>query len=380
MSQQYENYCKKYAYTTQQKIQLKQADDAGLDLSYLCDPRYDSDQMKEIRLCLSQNIDPTPFCHPDIPAEQMKGMRIGLFENNAVYDEKHEAVEKKKLRRIITVTVFVIAVAVIAALGFWKKDMISQMFQNIDLELVSDSISIGESKSKNIDYMDYIKKYDQNCSLALPKDRIEKKGTYRVKYSISNKMKTVDRYLTIKVYDDIAPVLTLSKTDESIEYGSSFNAASYIESATDNEDGDIKNRVKTEGSVDCQKTGNYKVKYYVSDEAGNRTEKELNVSVGEQPKQIVQPQQPQQSSQNSSQQNGNSNSGGSQIQRRSFPSKVTASPKVFSFSSSGDMTQTYSQAVQYAQSQVNAGHANSYNVTPIQGSDGIYTGYRVTFS
>ncbi len=63
---------------TQQKMQLKKADDEGLDLSYMCDPRYDWEQMKEIRLCLSQGINPTPFCHPDIPSEQMKGMRQGL--------------------------------------------------------------------------------------------------------------------------------------------------------------------------------------------------------------------------------------------------------------------------------------------------------------
>ena len=31
MSQQYEKYCEKYAYTTQQKMQLKKADDEGLD-------------------------------------------------------------------------------------------------------------------------------------------------------------------------------------------------------------------------------------------------------------------------------------------------------------------------------------------------------------
>ena len=97
VSQQYEKYCEKYAYSTQQKMQLKKADDENLDLSYMCDPRYDWEQMKEIRLCLSQGIDPTPFCHPDIPSEQMKGMRQGLFENNAVYDAKAIAAELKTL-------------------------------------------------------------------------------------------------------------------------------------------------------------------------------------------------------------------------------------------------------------------------------------------
>ena len=38
---------------------------------------------------------------------------------------------------------------------------------------------------------------------------------------------------------------------------------SYIQSAVDNEDGDIKDRVKTEGSVDCSKSRTYKIRYYV---------------------------------------------------------------------------------------------------------------------
>ena len=63
-------------------------------------------------------------------------------------------------------------------------------------------------------------------------------------------MKKIDKYMTIRVYDDVPPVLSLSKTDESIAYGGSFNSEAYIQSAVDNEDGDIKNRVKTEGSVE----------------------------------------------------------------------------------------------------------------------------------
>lgn len=105
------------------------------------------------------------------------------------------------------------------------------------------------------------------------------------------------------------------------------------------------------------------------------TEKFLNVSVAEKPQQTVSPSAGQQSASNGSQQNNPPKTGGSSSSR-----KVTASSRVFNFSSSSDMNQTYNQAVQYAQSQINAGHANGYNVVPIQGADGIYTGYRVTFS
>ncbi|SEI66516.1 hypothetical protein [Sharpea azabuensis] len=52
------------------------------------------------------------------------------------------------------------------------------------------------------------------------------------------------------------------------------------------------------------------------------------------------------------------------------------------YSASSDMNATYRNAIAYAQQEMNACRAKSYNVTPIQvqGPDGIYTGYRVTFS
>ena len=52
------------------------------------------------------------------------------------------------------------------------------------------------------------------------------------------------------------------------------------------------------------------------------------------------------------------------------------------YSASSDMNATYRNAIAYAQQEMNACRAKSYNVTPIQvqGPDEVYTGYRVTFS
>ena len=52
------------------------------------------------------------------------------------------------------------------------------------------------------------------------------------------------------------------------------------------------------------------------------------------------------------------------------------------YSASSDMNATYRNAIAYAQQEMNAVRAKSYNVTPIQvqGPDEVYTGYRVTFS
>ena len=188
VSQQYEKYCEKYAYSTQQKMQLKKADDEGLDLSYMCDPRYDWEQMKEIRLCLSQGIDPTPFmssrysfrtdeggCDRDC-LKIMQCMMLGM-----------KKCRRKDCSDISSLQSLLQCFMSVSALCFWKKDTITNMFQSIHLELKTDNLSIGESKAESIDYMDYIKSYSKDCHLTIPKTKLDKKGTYRVKYVLSNR-------------------------------------------------------------------------------------------------------------------------------------------------------------------------------------------------
>ena len=81
------------------------------------------------------------------------------------------------------------------------------MFQSINLELKTDNLSIGESKAGSIDYMDYIKSYSKDCHLTIPKAKLDKMGTYRVKYVLSNDMKKIEKYMIIRVYDDVPPVV-----------------------------------------------------------------------------------------------------------------------------------------------------------------------------
>lgn len=85
--------------------------------------------------------------------------------------------------------------------------------------------------------------------------------------------------LKVKVEDLSAPKISLSKSSVQITKGKSFNAKNYLESATDNKDGNITSKVKVNSSVNTDKAGKYTVTYSVTDEAGNSSSKSLKVTV-----------------------------------------------------------------------------------------------------
>jgi cell wall-associated NlpC family hydrolase len=85
--------------------------------------------------------------------------------------------------------------------------------------------------------------------------------------------------VAVTVADISAPKLTLTKSSVSVSKGKSINLESYIKSAVDNKDGNLKKSVKISGSYNKNKTGSYKIKYTVTDKAGNTATKTLKVEV-----------------------------------------------------------------------------------------------------
>ncbi len=90
---------------------------------------------------------------------------------------------------------------------------------------------------------------------------------------------TTVKDIPVTVVDISAPKLTLTKSSVSIAKGKSIDLKSYIKSAVDNKDGDLKNSVKISGSYNKDKTGTYKITYKVTDKAGNTATKTLKVEV-----------------------------------------------------------------------------------------------------
>ena len=79
--------------------------------------------------------------------------------------------------------------------------------------------------------------------------------------------------------DTTAPVISGVK-NRTITKGQSFNKMSGV-SAKDNKDGNITSRIRVEGNVDVNSSGKYKLKYTVSDNAGNSASKSATITVVE---------------------------------------------------------------------------------------------------
>ena len=95
-------------------------------------------------------------------------------------------------------------------------------------------------------------------------------GEYKIVYSVTNKKGKQEKSVVriVKVYDDVKPVLKLKGSNPyTVQYGTTYKDPGYT--ATDNYDGDITNRVKTNGAVDTKRMGKYTLYYSVSDSSGN---------------------------------------------------------------------------------------------------------------
>ena len=84
--------------------------------------------------------------------------------------------------------------------------------------------------------------------------------------------------LNVTVKDIEAPVITLSRSELSVNAGTSVDFSQYLKSATDNKDGDITNKVSIP-TVRTSRAGTYTATYSVTDNAGNKSTANLTVKV-----------------------------------------------------------------------------------------------------
>ncbi|GHI01102.1 immunoglobulin-like domain-containing protein [Neobacillus kokaensis] len=96
----------------------------------------------------------------------------------------------------------------------------------------------------------------------------KKKGTYTLKYTVTDSSKnavTVTRKITI---DRTKPVISGAKS-KTIRYKSSFNPKTGV-TAKDNVDGNLTKKIKVTGKVNTKKKGTYTLTYTVTDQSKNQ--------------------------------------------------------------------------------------------------------------
>ena len=102
-------------------------------------------------------------------------------------------------------------------------------------------------------------------------------GTYNVTYKIDYKDKHVSKIKKVTVVDTKKPELVIEGSFLNVCPNGKTSDVKI--SATDNYDGDIKNKVKIEGKVNTKRSGTYKLTYKVSDSSGNTCKKTRMVIV-----------------------------------------------------------------------------------------------------
>ncbi|MBT2666329.1 DUF5011 domain-containing protein [Bacillus sp. ISL-4] len=105
----------------------------------------------------------------------------------------------------------------------------------------------------------------------------KKKGTYTLKYTITDSSKntaTVTRKITV---DSTKPVIS-GANSKTIAYNSTFNPKSGV-SAKDNLDGSLTSKIIITGTVNTKKKGTYTLTYTVTDKSKNKAEVKRKITV-----------------------------------------------------------------------------------------------------
>ncbi len=359
---------KDYVFTPQQRNMIRKGLAAGIDVSDYADPKYDYLQMDQILLCKMAGVDPSIILDPEIPYQSMEKTRLKLFDQQQVAQKEREKVKSRRQKRVMGLTMFLMFLLAVGGGLYANKEAIQKAMGTPFLELKENTIQLGLSEVSAFDSLDYVADYAEDFELIAPEYDFSAVGEYDLKYEITNGAKNEVKMLHVYVYDDVSPVIELSKTNLVLEYGSGFNAKDYLLKATDNVDNDITAKVEIESNVETSKSGDYIVSYLVADQAGNEDTKELKVHVNEK----VVEKAPETT-------NPSTSSGAGAVDStpdngNTKPSATLSNPGQYNKYFDGNNIDNYNKAMEYAQDIFNKDLVNGYTVMPTG------NGYQVTFS
>lgn len=278
MSKKLDELFETYAYDARQKTQLRLADEKGLDISKMKDPKFNWEQMREISLAMEYELNPDTLCDPEINAESMEKIRYSLMDQQSVFEDAKEEIKKKRTKRISLTIITMVFAFIVSIVYLMNKDTIDKYIEPVPLELTTDKVTV--EYRKDIHFMDYVKYYDKSQKLTIPlNQKLNKTKDYRFIYSVTNGVKTKEKTLIVSVVDNIKPIIELIQSEITLNNGEQFNPKDYIIKAEDNYDQLSADNVVINNFVDSNKDGDYEVEYQLEDQHGNVAVSILKVHV-----------------------------------------------------------------------------------------------------
>lgn len=147
--------------------------------------------------------------------------------------------------------------------GFTFKEVKDLEYGNFTLSDFVEGINCNKVCTYNNEKIDY------NIS------EVKNLGENEVTVTVHYLEKEYSHSYKVKVNDTTLPVLNFKTEDFTVVKNSEFDPKNIIDSAIDNYDGDLTEKVKTTGIINTKKVGDYKVIYEVSDSNENKLTKEV---------------------------------------------------------------------------------------------------------
>lgn len=188
-----------------------------------------------------------------------------------------------KLKKIIFIILSVLFLfAIIGASLIIFKDKFMKIDVKFIFENESDLYTEYEVNSENYNIEPAsvtVNDNDMTNLLNIDTSNIDltKLGTYAIKYYITYKEKKYETERHIKVVDNTPPTITLKGKNVTILVNEKYTDPGYT--VTDNYDTNLEDKVEINNEVDNTKPGKYKITYKVTDNSGNETETEREVTV-----------------------------------------------------------------------------------------------------
>lgn len=350
-----EDYYHKYAFTTSQRHQLKLAKDDNLNLELIANPEFSWQQMETLRLALKQGIDISVAAYPGLSIEEMKKLLDQEASKTNLYLRTKHDLRKKQITTFALcagmITIFIIILL--------NRDILFRMINQPQLKLKEETVDYYLS-SGDFPYTSYIE-YDHTLQLTYNTLDTQTTGIQQINFQVNNGFRTTEKQLTVNVIDDINPTLVLSETKITLGENDSFDANDYIETASDNIDGNLLEQV-TSTSYDPS-LEEQDITYTVTDYSGNVAEAKLHISLEKQAPVIIN-----QIVENPS--IGNAASGSSNNQSNQTTTPTTTQDFLFSDG------YTFSSATNACMGLYNSSSATTKSCTPIKDADGKDIGMR----
>ena len=179
----------------------------------------------------------------------------------------------KKTIKILLIVILILFLLIGVSSFFVYKNY--KKYYKYSFKLSTKTITVKLNESVNPE--DYIKKED-NVKVKYINVLTNTTGEKELVYYVIDRLNKGHYYkIKVNVIDDIAPSIE-AKDKITIYVGTKVDLNSYVK-VSDNYDKDID--IKTEGEVDYNKPGTYKVKYVAIDKSGNASEHTITFSVKE---------------------------------------------------------------------------------------------------